>query len=608
MFQSFKTTSDPSQARPRLAKLRTLMADEGLDALLVPRADQHQGEYVAPCSERLAWITGFTGSAGAAVILKDRAVLFVDGRYTVQAVEQTDPALFEVDSLVDNPPREWMKTNLFKGAKVGFDPWLHTVGEVRALQKALAKAGASAIPLKRNLIDAVWEDRPDEPVGPVIIHPLKYAGVAAEEKLQLLAGKLKAEGVDHTVLTDPASLAWTFNIRGSDVPHTPLALGFVILSATGKPKLFLDERKLDQEAKTYLSGLAELHAPSALTQQLAVLAKAGTKVGLDENLAADLLREVVEENGGTVVHFADPAALPRAMKNETELAGTRAAHVRDGAALAEFLAWLDAQEAETLTEIKVVEKLEAIRVKVGEAMQMPLKDISFGTICGAGPNAALPHYRVTEQSNRKSQAGELLLVDSGGQFFDGTTDVTRTVAIGQPTEEMRKRFTLVLKGMIAISLLRFPEGTRGADIDAFARKALWRNGLDYNHGTGHGVGSYLSVHEGPQRIAKTGVTKLAPGMILSNEPGYYKPGHYGIRIENLIVVSSAESVEGGDIPMHSFETITLAPIDRRLIEPSLLTEEERAWLNAYHRRVYQEISPLVDADTAKWLEQATAVI
>jgi len=608
MFQSFKTISNPAQAAPRIARIRELMAEEGLDALLIPRADQHQGEYVAPCSERLAWATGFTGSAGAAVILADRAVLFVDGRYTVQAHEQTDPALFTIESLVDNPPREWVKTNLKKGDRLGFDPWLHTVAEVRALEKSLEKIGATAVPLARNLVDAAWEDRPDEPTGRVIVHPLKYAGVAAEQKLDMLSGKLAAEGLDHTVLTDPASLAWTFNIRGSDVPHTPLALGFVILSAEGKPKVFLDERKLDAEAKTHLVNLGDLHAPAALLDELAKLARTGARFGLDENLAADRLRQVIEDNGGTVVAFADPAALPRAMKNETELAGTRAAHLRDGAALATFLAWLDRQEPGTLTEISVVEQLESTRAKVGEAMQMPLQEISFGTICGAGPNAALPHYRVNEKSNRTVNVNELLLVDSGAQYFDGTTDVTRTVAIGQPTDEMRKRFTLVLKGMIAISLLRFPEGTRGMDIDAFARQSLWRNGLDYNHGTGHGVGSYLSVHEGPQRIAKTGATKLMPGMILSNEPGYYKPGHYGIRIENLIVVSPAEPIEGGDLPMHSFETLTLAPIDRGLIEPSLLTEEERAWLNAYHRRVYQEISPLVDEETAKWLEQATAVI
>lgn len=607
MFQSFKATSDPSQAGPRLARLRTLMAEEGLDALLVPRSDEHQGEYVAPCSERLAWITGFTGSAGSAIILAKRAVLFVDGRYTVQAAEQTDPALFEIDSLVDNPPREWVKSNLANGARIGFDPWLHTVGEIRALRKAVQKAGAEAVSLSRNLIDAVWDDRPAEPVTPVIIHPLSYAGVAADEKLELLRGKLREEGVAHTVLTDPASLAWTFNVRGNDVPHTPLALGFVILSAEGRPRVFLHPGKLSDEVRTYLEDLADLHAPEALLDQLGALAP-GTRIGLDESMAADRLRQVIEECGGEVVSFSDPAALPRATKNETELAGTRAAHLRDGASLAAFLAWLDAQEPGSLTEIKVVEQLEATRMKVGQSMQMPLKDISFGTICGAGPNAALPHYRVTEESNRKVAAGGLLLVDSGGQFSDGTTDVTRTVAIGQPSEEMCKRFTLVLKGMIAISMLRFPEGTRGADIDAFARHALWRNGLDYNHGTGHGVGSYLSVHEGPQRIAKTGVTKLATGMILSNEPGYYKQGHYGIRIENLVVVSRPQAIDGGDLAMHSFETLTLAPIDRRLIVAELLSEEERAWLNAYHRRVAQEITPLVDDATAEWLAQATAVI
>lgn len=608
MFQSFKTTSDPSQAGPRLARLRKLMADEGIDCLLVPRSDQHQGEYVAPGSERLAWITGFTGSAGAALILRDRAILFVDGRYTVQAAEQTDPAYFETDSLVDNPPREWMKANLTKGMRVGFDPWLHTIGGIRALHKTLEKCGAVAVPLQYNLIDAVWDDRPDEPITPVIIHPTQYAGTSAEEKLGALAQALKAEGVEYAVLTDPASLAWAFNIRGEDVPHTPLTLGFVILSASAKHKLFLDPRKLNEETRAYLSALAELCPPADLLKQLGALATNGACVGLDESLVADLLRQVIEDNGGEVVAFADPAALPRATKNATELAGARSAHLRDGAALVIFLAWLDGQDVGSLTEIKVVEQLEAIRVSIGESMQMPLKEVSFGTICGAGPNAALPHYRVTEESNRNVAGGELLLVDSGGQYFDGTTDVTRTVAIGQPNEEMRTRFTLVLKGMIAISLLRFPNGTRGADIDAFARSALWRAGLDFNHGTGHGVGSYLSVHEGPQRIAKTGIAKLATGMILSNEPGYYKQDHYGIRIENLIVVSPAQMIEGGDLAMHSFETLTLAPIDRRLIEAELLSEEERSWLNAYHRRVYQEIAPLVDLQTAAWLSQATTVI
>ena len=605
MFQSFETTADPAQARPRLEHLRLLMKEGGLDGVLVPRADEHQGEYVPACAERLAWLTGFTGSAGVALILRTKAILFVDGRYTLQAREQTDPALFEIESLVDNPPRDWMKANLNQGARIGFDPWLHTVGEIRALRKALKKPGAEAVALERNLVDAIWEDRPAPPTEPVRVHPISLAGEPAPAKLARLSEKLAAEGIDHTVLTDPASLAWVFNIRGNDVPHTPLALGFAMLSAEGRPRLFMDLRKISGEAEAHLRALADIHAPTDLLPVLTSAAK-GAKIGLDPSLAAECLRLAIDEADGAVVDFSDPAAVPRAMKNETELKGARAAHVRDGAALACFLAWLDSERPDTLDEITVVTRLEELRRRTGEEMQMPMRDISFDTICGAGPNGAIIHYRVTRRTNRRLVPGELLLVDSGAQFDDGTTDVTRTVALGEPTEEMRTRFTLVLKGMIAISTLRFPAGTRGMDIDALARIALWKNGLNYNHGTGHGVGSYLSVHEGPQRIAKTGKEELRTGMILSNEPGYYRQGHYGIRIENLIAVTAPEPVPGGEVDMHAFETLTLAPIDRRLIDPAFLSPEEREWLNAYHRRVFEEISPLVENDVAAWLREATA--
>jgi len=607
MFQSFDSTSDPSQAEPRIERLRALIAETGIDALLVPHSDEYQSEYLPRSAERLAWLTGFTGSAGVALVLRERAVLFVDGRYTLQSREQTDPGLFEIDSLIENPPHEWLKTNGSKSMRLGFDPWLHTIEDIRTIRKAVEKAGVELVPLERNLIDAIWDDRPAPPAEPVRIHPLKFAGEPAEEKLKRLSGKLADDHIDHTVLTNAASLAWAFNIRGGDVAHTPLTLGFAVLSAGGKPKLFLDSRKLQGEAETYLRELADLHAPDELEPMLASLAK-GRKIGLDHGLAAERLRLLVEESGGTVAEFADPTTLPRATKNETELKGARAAHLRDGAALARFLAWVDAQEPERLDEITVVKQLEEFRRRAGEEAQMPLRDISFDTISGAGPNGAIVHYRVTRKTNRRLASGELLLVDSGAQFEDGTTDVTRTVALGTPTGEMRSRFTLVLKGMMAISMLRFPPGTRGMDIDALARVNLWKAGLDYGHGTGHGVGSYLGVHEGPQRIAKTGKEKLLTGMILSNEPGYYRQGHYGIRIENLIVVSPPEPIPGGDIDMHGFETLTLVPIDRRLIDPALLSPEEREWLNAYHRRVFEEISPLVDGETVGWLEKATAPI
>lgn len=604
MFQSFESTADPSQARPRLERLRALMREKGLDGVLVPRADEHQGEYVPASAERLAWLTGFTGSAGVALILAEKAILFVDGRYTLQAREQTDPLLFEIESLVDNPPREWMKSNLPKAARIGFDPWLHTVGDVRALRKALKKPEAEAIALDANLVDAIWEDRPAPPAEPMRVHPLGFAGEPATDKLSKLAKKLGEVGIDHTVLTDPASFAWAFNIRGSDVPHTPLALGFVILSADGSARVFIDRRKLGEEAEAHLRELAEIHQPGELLPLLESVAR-DSRIGLDFGLAAERLRMTVEEAGGTVVDFADPAALPRAMKNETELKGARAAHLRDGAAVARFLAWLDRQKPDALDEITIVSRLEDFRRTTGEDMQMPLRDISFDTICGSGPNGAIVHYRVTHETNRKLASGELLLIDSGAQYEDGTTDVTRTIAMGTPTQDMRTHFTLVLKGMIAISTLRFPPGTRGMDIDPLARLPLWKAGLNYGHGTGHGVGSYLSVHEGPQRIAKTGSENLRTGMILSNEPGYYRQGHYGIRIENLLVVTPPRAVPGGETEMHAFETLTLAPIDRKLIDVNLLTVEERDWLNAYHQQVFKEISPLVDESVAAWLREAT---
>jgi len=606
MFQTFDSTSDPSQGVGRVAALRRRLADLGVDGFLVPRADEHQGEYVAQRSERLKWLTGFTGSAGAALILADRALLFVDGRYTLQARTQTDTDTFAIESLVENPPARWLGDNGRKASAIGFDPWLHTIAEADALRTALEKAGAKLVPLEANPVDAIWDDQPAPPTGKVEIHPAALAGELAKDKLARLAATIADAGATHAVLTDPSSLAWALNIRGTDVPHTPLALGFAILAAEGLPILFLDRAKLTIETDAYLTQLADVFDPGEFEEKLATVARDGGKVALDPGLAAEKLRMIVLENGGTVVKLADPARLPRATKNAAELAGSRAAHRRDGAAMARFLAWLDEQEPGTIDEIEAVKALEGFRRSVGDETQMPLRDISFDTISGAGPNGAIIHYRVTTATNRRLGDGELFLVDSGGQYQDGTTDITRTVAIGRPNEEMRERWTLVLKGMIAISMLRFPPGTRGADIDAFARAALWRAGLDYAHGTGHGVGSFLSVHEGPQRIARTGTQALLPGMILSNEPGYYKEGGYGIRLENLIVVSEPEAVPGGEIAMHGFETLTLAPLDSRMVRLDLLSQDERAWLDAYHARVLAEIGPMLDGATLGWLERATA--
>ncbi len=606
MFQSFDAESDPSLGAGRVARLRDWMAREKLDGFLVPRADEHQGEYVAAASERLHWLTGFSGSAGAALVLADRAVVFVDGRYTLQARHQVDTGIFTIESLIDNPPPSWIAENLRGHARIGFDPWLHTISEVRKLRAAGEKRGVELVAVAENPISLLWDERPSPPSEPVTIQPNALAGAMAQDKLAGLSEALEAEDATHFVLTDPSSVAWAFNIRGGDVPHTPLALCFALLAREGLPTLFIDERKLAIEPRAYLTQLADLSPAEALEEKLAGLARGGARIGLDPVLAPDRLRALIEDEGGTVVLMPDPARIPRATKNAGEIAGTRAAHRRDGTALVRFLCWLDSQKAGSLDEIAAVSSLEEFRRVAGEQAQMPLRDVSFATIAGAGPNGAIMHYRVSRGTNRRLSDGELFLLDSGAQYQDGTTDVTRTVAIGRPTDEMRERFTLVLKGMINISILRFPAGTRGSDIDAIARLALWKRGLDYAHGTGHGVGSFLAVHEGPQRIARTGTERLRTGMILSNEPGYYKEGEYGIRIENLILVEEPAAVEGGDIPMHGFETLTLAPIDGRLVVPELLTAEERNWLNAYHARVLAEIGPTVDGEVLKWLEKATA--
>ncbi|TGV60896.1 aminopeptidase P family protein [bacterium M00.F.Ca.ET.141.01.1.1] len=606
MFQTFDSAGDPAVGKPRVALLRQWLSDNGLDGFIVPRADEHQGEYVADRSARLKWLTGFSGSAGVAIVLRDRAFVFVDGRYTLQVRGEVDLGIFSIESLVDNPPAVWLRDHLGKGARLGFDPWLHTIGEVKALQASADKIGAVLVPLDRNPIDIIWKDQPGAPVTPVELHPIGFAGELAKDKLARLATAIGKEGATHAVLTDPSSIAWAFNIRGGDVPHTPLALGFAILAADGSHQLFMDSRKFSRQVAAYLTQLADPHEPGEFEAAIAALAKSGAKIALDPVLAADRLRMLVEDNGGTVIAAPDPARIPRATKNQAEINGSRAAHRRDGAAVAKLLCWLDRQKPGSLDEIAVVTRLEETRRQTGEETQMPLRDVSFDTISGAGPNGAIMHYRVSRATSRKLEAGELFLLDSGAQYQDGTTDITRTVPIGEPTQEMRERFTLVLKGMIGISTLRFPAGTRGSEIDAVARMALWKHGCDFAHGTGHGVGSYLAVHEGPQRIARTGTEKLLEGMMLSNEPGYYKEGAYGIRIENLILVTPAEQIEGGDIAMHAFETLTLAPIDVRLVRSDLLTRDELHWLDAYHARVVAEIGPMLDGETLAWLEKATA--
>jgi Xaa-Pro aminopeptidase len=572
-----------------------------LTGFIVPRSDRHQNEYVPASDERLAWLTGFTGSAGAAIVLRERAVLFVDGRYTLQVREQVDTSLFAIEHLVETPPDRWIETNLTSADRLGYDPWLHTVESAERLAKACAAAGAALVAVEPDLIDAIWSDRPAPPLGPITLHDLRFAGEAAEEKLARIRAELSKLRADALVVSDPHAVAWAFNIRGSDVAHTPLPLAFAVVPQAGRPALFVDGRKLSNDVRDRLETLADVREPADFVQALATLGQARKTVRLDQATAADALARLVTSHGGKVARGPCPIALMKAVKNQAEISGARAAHIRDGVAVTRFLAWFDREAARgTLTEIEAVAALESFRRDTGL-----LKDVSFPTISGAGPDGAIVHYRVTTKTNRGIATGELFLIDSGGQYQDGTTDITRTVAVGEPTAEMRERFTRVLKGHIAIARAIFPDGTTGAQLDSFARQSLWAAGLDFDHGTGHGVGSYLSVHEGPARISKLGTTPLRRGMILSNEPGYYKAGAYGIRIENLVLVVEAAAVPGAEKPLNAFETLTLAPIDRRLVVADMLTPEETDWFDGYHARVAQMLAPLVDAETRAWLAAAT---
>ncbi|HWD26922.1 MAG TPA: aminopeptidase P family protein [Rhizomicrobium sp.] len=604
-FQTYENETDAATCAPRLAALRAELKRRGLDGFLVPRADEHQGEYVAKRSERLAWLTAFTGSAGAAAVLMDKAAVFVDGRYTLQIRQQTDTSLFEPRDLVEEGPAGWIAHALPKGAKLGYDPWLHTQGAVEALRIAAEKAGGTLVALDSNPIDAVWDDQPDAPIAKATIQASNLAGEAAEAKRTRIAEEIKGQGADAAVITLPDSICWLLNIRGGDVPHTPFALSFAIQNADGSTDLFMDERKSSPELLKHLGNAVRLRPPSDFVPALDALK--GKSVIADPTTAASAVFDRLGAAGAKIRRAPDPVQLPKACKNPVEIEGSRKAHIRDGAAVSNFLAWF-AREAPNghLTEIDTAKTLEGYRARTGS-----LRDLSFDSISGAGSNGAVVHYRVTNATNRPVKNNEIFLIDSGGQYPDGTTDITRTVIVGTASAQMKDRFTRVLKGHIALATARFPEGTPGAALDAFARRALWDVGLDYDHGTGHGVGSFLSVHEGPQNISKRHVTQaLKPGMICSNEPGYYKTGEYGIRIENLIVVSEAAPVPGGDPERKfmTFETVTLAPIDLELVEPAMLTDGERQWLNAYHARVRETIAPLVDEETRPWLDHATRAI
>ncbi|WP_332060466.1 aminopeptidase P family protein [Bartonella sp. CB74] len=605
MYQSFEATTNPAYAKERISSLRKELDRLELDGFLVPRTDEHQGEYVPPHAQRLSWLTGFTGSSGIALILKNKAIIFTDGRYKLQVRQQTDPHIFDYGDLVTCPLSRWFEENKQK-LSIGFDPWLHTIAATDILRKALeCKAGGKLIAIHPNPIDLIWHEQPQLPQSALSIHPLQYAGCNTDEKLALIRKNIQQTNANAFIFTDPSSIAWTFNIRGNDVSNTPFVLCFALIPIKEVPALFIDSKKLGEEQKRYLENYAKLYEPEQLVAKIKDYVQKGTIFALDPRLTCEKLRAIIEEEGSSFTTLTDPAALPRAIKNTTELNGARKAHLRDGVALTRFFAWLDKQALGTLNEISAAQKLEEFRIMTAKEMGEKLADLSFDTISAAGANGAIVHYRVTTQTNKQINAGELYLVDSGGQYRDGTTDVTRTVAIGNVGEKEKHCFTLVLKGMIALSTARFPKGTRGQDIDVLARIALWKAGFDYAHGTGHGVGSYLSVHEGPQNLSRYGNQELIPGMIISNEPGYYREGAFGIRIENLMIVQPAQKINGGDIEMLSFETLTNCPIDRRLILPELLTIQEKQWLNDYHAHVYHMNAPYLNEEDKKWAKEAT---
>jgi Xaa-Pro aminopeptidase len=604
MRQSFDETADPSFGPRHTPLIRRAMAEQALDGFLVPHEDEHQNEYLPAANDRLAWATGFTGSAGAAVILRDRAAVFVDGRYTIQVRDQVDPSTFEIRDLVEGGVPAYLSQAAKPGWTIGYDPRLHSPEALDRLKEAASKAGATLRPVEVNPLDAAWGTaRPPQPKAPIVPHPLQYSGEDSSAKRSRIGADLAAAGAEATVLTAPASLAWLFNIRGGDVIRSPLPLGQAILAADGTARLFVDSDKVTPELPAWLGNQVRLETPADFADALKDLK--GRNVLVDPAVSSVWYFEALAAAGATVIAGADPTALPRACKNPIEIEGARRAHARDGAALTRFLHWLATEGQVTLPdELEAVTRLEAFREATGA-----LRDLSFDTIAGATANGAICHYHPNRRLNRRTEPGSLLLIDSGGQYLDGTTDVTRTVAMGEPSPEMIERFTLVLKGNLALARVRFPIGTTGPALDSLARAPLWSAGLDYDHGTGHGVGSYLGVHEGPHRIAKVqNNVALRPGMIVSNEPGFYKEGEYGIRIENLQVVTAAEPIPGGERPMLGFETLTVAPIDRRLVARDVLTDEERRQLNTYHQRVLAVVGPQVPSAVRAWLEEACAAI
>ena len=591
----------------RLAALRDQLKAEKLDGFVVPLTDEHMSEYVGSYAQRLAWLTGFQGSAGSAVVLPEEAAIFVDGRYTLQVRSQVSASEWSYQSVPETSTTQWLEEHAPKGARIGYDPWLHTRDWVKKAKEALASRGAELVAVDRNPIDEIWTDRPEASKAHLVVQSDQHAGKSGAEKRTEIGDWLAKHHADAAVLSALDSIAWAFNIRGADVTHTPVALAYALVHADGTSDLFVASEKIGPEVRQHLGNGVRLHERAAFESALSELK--GKTVVVDPERAVAAIFDALEKAGAKVVALRDPTILPKALKNPAEIAGQKAAQERDGAAIARFLHWIDEEAPKgDVDELTASDHLEALRRESPE-----LRDLSFDSISGAGPNGAIVHYKSSEKTNRKLERGTLYLIDSGGQYVDGTTDITRTVPIGEPTEEMRDRFTRVLKGHIAIATAVFPKGTRGSQLDSFARRPLWEAGLDYAHGTGHGVGSFLAVHEGPQRISPVGSSQsggdepLQAGMIISNEPGYYKTGEYGIRIENLVLVVPRE-IDGAEKEMLGFETLTFAPIDRRLIDPQMLDPEELIWLNCYHAHVLAKIGPSLEGDDLAWLRQACAPI
>jgi Xaa-Pro aminopeptidase len=589
----------------RLKALREQLKADQLDGFVVPLTDEHMSEYVGSYAQRLAWLTGFEGSAGSAVVLPQEAAIFVDGRYTLQVRSQVDGKDWSYQSVPETSVADWLKDHAPQGARIGYDPWLHSRDWVRKATEALAARGAELVAVEQNPIDKVWSDRPEASKAHLAVQPEKYTGRSSADKRQEIADWLTAQGADAAVLSALDSIAWAFNVRGQDVSRTPVALAFALVRSDGTADLFVNPEKISPEVRQHLGNGVRLHDRNAFEAALRELK--GQTVAVDPERAVAAIFEALDKAGAKVIPVRDPTILPKAIKNAVEIAGQKSAQYRDGAAIARFLRWVETEAPKgNVDELKASDRLEALRREDPE-----LRDLSFDSISGAGPNGAIVHYRSSEKTNRKLEMNSIYLIDSGGQYLDGTTDITRTVVVGEPTDEMRDRFTRVLKGHIAVATAVFPKGTRGTQLDSFARRPLWEAGLDYAHGTGHGVGSFLSVHEGPQRISPAGSAQaggdepLRAGMILSNEPGYYKTGEYGIRIENLVLVVD-KPIEGAEKETLGFETLTFAPIERRLVDVSMLSDAELGWLNNYHADVLEKIGARLEGEDKTWLERQCA--